>query len=132
MRRAAQLAGQDMTASGARSDLPQAVIDLAHDDQVALEGEAAAGGAAEVELALADLMADANGEVVVLNDSGFRTMAIRAEAGVTAEGRVQRHVTASGEDVSGFSYVTFDNGVTLYYPDGLNLILDPAGTPPAR
>ena len=130
MRRAAQLAGQDMTASGARSDLPQAVIDLAHDDQVALEGEAA-GGAAEVELALADLMADANGEVVVLNDSGFRTMAIRAEAGVTAEGRVQSHMTASGEDVSGFSYVTFDNGVTLYYPDGLNLILDPAGTPPA-
>ena len=132
IRRAAQLAGQDMTASGARTDLPQAVIDLAQDDQIVLEGEASATGAAEVELALAELVGDANGEIVVLNDSGFRTMAIRAAAAVTADGRVHRHVTASGEDVSGFNYVTFDNGVTLYYPDGLNLILEPAGTPPAR
>ena len=130
--RAAQLAGHDMTASGARTDLPQAVIDLAQDDEIAIEGEASATGAAEVELALADLVGDANGEVVVLNDSGFRTMAIRTEAVVAAEGRSQRHVTAGGEDVSGFNYVTFDNGVTLYYPDGLDLILEPAGTPPAR
>jgi hypothetical protein len=121
-----------MTASGARTDLPQAVIDLAQDDEIAIEGEASATGAAEVELALADLVGDANGEVVVLNDSGFRIMAIRTEAVVTAEGRVQRHVTAGGEDVSGFNYVTFDNGVTLYYPDGLDLILEPAGTPPPR
>ena len=126
------MAGHDMKASGARSDLPQAVIDLAQDDQAAIEEEALATGAAEVELALADLVADVNGEVVVLNDSGFRTMAIHTEAGVTADGRVQEHVTASGEDVSGFNYVTFDNGVTLYYPDGLDLLLQPDGTPPAR
>jgi hypothetical protein len=126
------MAGHDMKASGARSDLPQAVIDLAQDDQAAIEEEAFATGAAEVELALADLVGDANGEVVVLNDSGFRTMAIHTEAGVTADGRVQAHVTASGEDVSGFNYVTFDNGVTLYYPDGLDLLLQPDGTPPAR
>ena len=121
-----------MTASGARSDLPQAVIDLAQDDQAAIEGEASATGAAEVELALADLVSDANGEVVVFNDSGFRTMAIRTEAAVTAEGRVQKHTTASGEDVSGFNYVTFDNGVTLYYPEGLDLMLQRDGTQPAR
>src|ERR671918_2340041 len=126
------MAGHDMKASGARSDLPQAVIDLAQDDQAAIEEEAFATGAAEVELALADLVGDANGEVVVLNDSGFRTMAIHTEAGVTADGRVQEHVTASGEDVSGFNYVTFDNGVTLYYPDGLDLLLQPDGTPPTR
>jgi hypothetical protein len=41
-------------------------------------------------------------------------------------------VTASGDDVSGFNYVTFDNGVTLYYPDGLDLILEPDGRRPAR
>jgi hypothetical protein len=126
------MAGHDMTASGARSDLPQAVIDLAQDDQAAIEEEALATGAAEVELALADLVADVNGEVVVLNDSGFRTMAIHTEAGVTTDGRVQKHVTASGEDVSGFNYVTFDNGVTVYYPDGLDLILQPDGTPPGK
>jgi hypothetical protein len=125
-------AGHEMTASGARSDLPQAVIDLAQADQAAGEGEAAATGAAEVELALADLVSDANGEVVLFNDSGFRTVAIRADAVVIADGRAQNHVTASGEDVSGFNYVTFDNGVTLYYPEGLDLILQRDGTQPAR
>jgi hypothetical protein len=126
------MAGHEMTASGARSDLPQAVIDLARADQAAGEGEAAATGAAEVELALADLVSDANGEVVLFNDSGFRTMASRAEAAVIADGRAHKHVTASGEDVSGFNYVTFDNGVTLYYPEGLDLILQRDGTQPAR
>jgi hypothetical protein len=121
-----------MKSSGARSDLPQAVIDLAQNHQAAIEGESAATGAAEVQLALADLVSDAQGEVVVFNDSGFRTMAIRTEAVVLADGQVDRHVTASGEDVSGFHYVTFDNGLTLYYPDGLDLILEPAGTPAAR
>lgn len=121
-----------MRASGARSDLPQAVIDLARGDGPAIEGEPSATGAAEVELALTDLVGDANGEIVILNDSGFRTLAILTEASVTADGRVQKHVTASGEDVSGFNYVTFANGVTLYYPDGLDLILQPDGAPPAK
>jgi hypothetical protein len=115
-----------MKASGARSDLPQAVINLAQDDETAREGQGSAAGAAEFELALADLVGDANGEVVVLNDSGFRTMAIRTAATVTADGRVHKHVTAGGEDVSGFNYVSFDTGVTLYYPEGLDLILAPA------
>jgi hypothetical protein len=126
------MVGHEMKSSGARSELPQAMIDLARDDQAALERETSATGAAEVQLALADLVSDANGEVVVFNDSGFRTMAIRTEAAVTADGRVQRHVTASGEDVSGFNYVTFDTGVTLYYPDGLDLILESDETRPAR
>jgi hypothetical protein len=126
------MADHEMTASGARSDLPQAVIDLAQHDQAAIEGEAAATGAAEVELALADLVSDAQGEVVLFNDSGFRTMAIRAEAAVIAEGRAHKHVTASGEDVAGFNYVTFDNGVTLYYPEGLDLILQRDGKQPAK
>ena len=120
-----------MKSSGARSDVPKAVVDLARDDQAAIEDEIAAG-AGEVEIALADLVADANGEVVVLNDSGFRTMAVRTHAAVTADGRVKKHVTASGEDVSGFSYVTFDSGVTLYYPEGLDLMVEPDGTGPAR
>jgi hypothetical protein len=126
------MAGHEMKSSGARSELPQAVVDLAGDDQAALEWERPATGAAEVQLALADLVSDANGEVVVFNDSGFRTMAIRTDAAVTADGRVQRHVTAGGEEVSGFNYVTFESGVTLYYPDGLDLILEPERTRPAR
>jgi hypothetical protein len=119
-----------MTASGARSDLPKAVIDLAQDDQAALEREVAST-TVDGELALADLVSDANGEIVVFNDSGLRTLAIRTESPVVADGRVQKHVTAGGEDVSGFNYVTFGNGVTLYYPDGLDLILEEAAARPA-
>jgi hypothetical protein len=126
------MAGHEMKPSGARSELPQAVVDLARDDRAAIERETFAAGVAEVQLALADLVSDANGEVVVFNDSGFRTMAIHTDAAVTADGRVQTHTTASGEDVSGFNYVSFDNGVTLYYPDDLDLILEPAGPRPAR
>jgi hypothetical protein len=124
------MTGHEMTASGARSDLPKAVIDLAQDDQAAHEGDVARA-AADGELALADLVSDANGEIVVFNDSGFRTLAIRSESPVVADGRVQKHVTASGEDVSGFNYVTFGNGVTLYYPDGLDLILQGDAARPA-
>jgi hypothetical protein len=125
------MAGHEMKTSGARSDLPQAVIDLAQDEQAALEGEAPGTGAA-VELALADLVSDANGEVVVFNDSGFRTLAIRTASATVAEGRAQKHVTAGGEDVSGYHYVTFANGVTLYYPDGLDLIVTREDRRPAR
>ena len=88
--------------------------------------------AAEAELTLSDLVADANGEVVIFNDSGFRTVSIRAGAAVVAEGEAGKHVTASGEDVSGFKYVTFDNGVTLYFPEGLDLILTIDPLRPAR
>jgi hypothetical protein len=119
-----------MTASGARSDLPQAVIDLAQDDHAAHDREVASTPA-DGELALADLVSDAIGEVVLFNDSGFRTLAIRTESPVVTDGRVQKHVTAGGEDVSGFNYVTFGNGVTLYYPDGFDLILEGDAARPA-
>ena len=121
------MAGHEMKTSGARSDLPQAVIDLAQHDQAALEGKAPGTGA-EVELALEDLVSDANGEVVMFNDSGFRTLAIRTESTIVAEGRADKHVTAGGEDVSGYHYVSFANGVTLYYPDGLDLLMAREGS----
>ena len=117
------MAGRDMTASGTRSDLPQAMVDLAQEDEPARE-ERSGTEAPRAELRLADLVGDVNGEVVIFNDSGFRSLAIRTDAAVIAEGEVAKHVTAGGEDVSGFKYVTFDNGVTLYFPEGLDLILE--------
>jgi hypothetical protein len=112
-----------MKASGTRSDLPRAIVDLAQGDDGRVGDGAFTTDVAEAELMLSDLVGDANGEVVIFNDSGFRTVAIRTEATVVAEGEAAKHVTASGEDVSGFKYVTFDNGVTLYFPEGLDLIL---------
>jgi hypothetical protein len=114
---------QQMKASDSRRDLPQAVVDLAQGDEAGIADDALHTHAAEAELTLSDLVADANGEIVIFNDSGFRTVAIRTGAAVVAEGEAASHVTASGEDVSGFKYVTFDNGVTLYFPEGLDLIL---------
>jgi hypothetical protein len=78
---------------------------------------------AEIELALADLVADANGEIVFFNDSGFRSLGIRTDRAVIAEGQVGTHVTATGENVSGFSFVRFDHGLTLYFEAGLHLVL---------
>jgi hypothetical protein len=128
------MAGQKMKASGTRSDLPQAMVDLAQGHEAAGGGDAPDSDAAEVELTLSELVGDANGEVVIFNDSGFRTLAIRTEAAVVADGQAAKHVTASGEDVSGFNYVTFDNGVTLYFQEGLELILknDPPRPTPDR
>ena len=78
---------------------------------------------ADVELALADLVADANGEIVFFNDSGFGSLAIRTDRSVIADGRAGAHVTAAGDNVSGFQFVRFDNGLTLYFEPGLHLIL---------
>ncbi len=76
-----------------------------------------------IEIALEDLIADDNGEVVLFNDSGFRTLSIRAKALIVDNGQVRNHVTLSGEDVSGFKYVAFDNGLTLYFEEGLDWLL---------
>jgi hypothetical protein len=111
-------------ASAPRSDPTEAMIDLAQGDGRPVEAEVGATGGAEVELALADLVTDADGEVVIFNDSGFRTLALHTDSGVVESGRVATHVTAGGEDVSGFSYVTFENGMTVYYPEGLDVSVE--------
>ncbi len=79
--------------------------------------------ASEVEIALDDLISDDNGEIVFFNDSGFETLSIATKSSVVSNGRASDHWTAGGEDVSGFSYVTFDNGLTLYFEEGLDLLL---------
>ena len=92
----------------------------------------ARAGSAEFELALSDLIGDERGEVVLFNDSGFRTLALRTETVVTAQGRAGRHVTAGGEDVSGFRYLTFETGLTLYYQEDIDLIVWSPGAPDDR
>lgn len=93
-------------------------------------GEGSVRGGAEVELAMADLVSDDHGEIVIFNDSGFHTLALRTDATVVANGQARPHVTASGEDVTGYKYLTFDNGLTLYFEEGLNLILEGEGAGP--
>jgi hypothetical protein len=78
---------------------------------------------AEVTLAMSDLIADDRGEIVFFNDSDLRRLVVTSDAAVVAEGRSGAHRTSAGEDVGGFSYVTFDNGVTLYFRAGLDLVV---------
>jgi hypothetical protein len=112
-----------------RSQHSSAAVDRGRAGDAAWRGgaDAALGGpaamAAEVELAMSDLVGDANGEVVFFNDSGLRRLSIATDATVVANGRAAAHRTAAGQDVSGFRFLTFDNGLTLYYESGLDVVV---------
>jgi hypothetical protein len=84
-----------------------------------------------IVLSLADLVRDENGEVVLFNDSGLRALAVSTDATVVAEGEAGRYVTAAGEDVAGFRYLSFDNGLKLFYQPGLDLIIVQENAPAA-
>lgn len=111
-----------------------ALDDLARSLEGLAAGEHALGDpsgddAAEIELQMADLVSDRNGEIVLFNDSGVRTLGITASGPVVADGRAAAHVTACGADVSGYRFVTFADGPTLYFEDGLDVIVRPSHTP---
>lgn len=76
-----------------------------------------------IALAASDLMQDENGEVVLFNDSNLRSLALMSEADVVAQGEAAHHVTASGEDVSGFKFLTFEDGLTVYYQPQLDVVV---------
>jgi hypothetical protein len=75
----------------------------------------------QVVLTLSELLRDENGEIVLFNDSGFRRVVLEADVRPLARGEAEPHVTAGGVDVSGYHYIAFENGTTLYYPLGLDL-----------
>lgn len=73
-------------------------------------------------LAVADLLADGNNEVVLFDDGDVRALTLSGGE-VVARGTVDSHVTETGADVSGYHYVTFEGGLTLFYQDGFQLSL---------
>lgn len=81
------------------------------------------GPAEDIVLDLADLVRDENGEVVLFNDSGLRSLSVSTAARLADEGVAGNHVTAAGDDVSGFRYFLFDDGLRLYFAPDLELIL---------
>ena len=120
---------EDQTLNAPPPDKRTSLEDLARDfvttdrDAAAPSPQLASKALAEVELALEDLISDDNGEIVFFNDSGFRTLSITTESPVISNGQAGQHATAGGEDVSGFNYVTFANGMTLYFEEGLDLLV---------
>ncbi len=91
------------------------------DDSSALGAEP--GG--EIVLTLSDLISDDNNEVVIVGDSGLDALKLVTDTPVAGSGIADSHVTAAGQDVTGYHYVSFDTGLTLYYGDGIDLILEP-------
>lgn len=79
-----------------------------------------------VALSLADLVPDAEGEIVFFDESGLTEMAIVADGRLLDQGISDSHVTAGGIDVAGMAFYSFDSGVTLYLPPDIHLSLLPA------
>lgn len=84
-------------------------------------------GSAELILNLDDIVSDGNGDAVLLDDVGLTRLAIATDASIVTGGVALDHTVATGEDVSGFAYVTFATGLTLYYPGSMELAVLPHG-----
>lgn len=78
-----------------------------------------AGEQPDVILDVGDLISDGNGEVVLFNDSQFSWLQLTTDAPAIREGTVERHITLAGDDVSGFRFVEFASGLTLYHEASL-------------
>jgi hypothetical protein len=73
-------------------------------------------------LALADLLPDSGGEIVI-HSGGIGRIDVITERTITATGTTAEHITAAGENVTGFKFYTLDSGVKLYCPIDTTLAL---------
>lgn len=72
-------------------------------------------------LVLADLVPDTGGEIVLRPGGLDRRFRIAVSVLPVESGRATPHVTAAGEDVTGFRFVRFPRGPTLYHPADVEL-----------
>lgn len=76
-----------------------------------------------IQLALADLLPDANGEIVVLNEGDDPEVSIATELRILNSGVSPAHLTAGGIEVGGMQFWVFEDGTRLYYSPGLAITL---------
>ena len=76
-----------------------------------------------VLLDLADLLPDDSGEVVLFADDALPVNILTDEP-ITSEGISEAHVTATGVDVTGLHFYSFEGGVTLYSPSDLLIVAE--------
>ncbi len=69
-----------------------------------------------------ELLPDSGGEVVIFDDVG-EGLAIVTHEHVAGQGVSSDHVTASGLDVQGFSFTTFESGITIFYQSESKLLV---------
>ena len=89
-----------------------AVLERLAEDSTVSEGALAPWSDALV-LDLEDLLPDVEGEVVLFAEDGV-PLGLVTHQPMTGSGIVDQHVTASGVDVEGLYYYSFESGVTLY------------------
>lgn len=97
---------------------------MGDDSSLAAAISASSEDSETVVLDLKDLLPDAGGEIVI-HGSGLGMIGVSTQLAVTATGTAEAHVTAAGEDVSGFRYYQLDGGITLYCPAETSLVLGP-------
>ena len=73
--------------------------------------------------ALKELLPDIGGEVVIDSGAGADITVLTDDA-VTARGVERHHVTLGGDDVSGFAYCRFADGITVFHPRWLSLFIE--------
>jgi hypothetical protein len=76
-----------------------------------------------IQLALADLLPDANGEIVVMNEGDDPEVSIATELRILDAGISPAHMTAGGIEVGGMQFWVFEDGTRLYYSPGLSISL---------
>ena len=74
-----------------------------------------------IKLALSDLLPDANGEIVVMNEGDDPQVNIETDLRVLDSGVSPDHTTAGGIDVGGMQFWVFEDGTRLYYAPGLSI-----------
>jgi hypothetical protein len=78
-----------------------------------------------ISLSLSDLLPDSGGSIVIEGEGPSLSVRIMSDSSVVEAGIVDCLTTASGEDVSGHAYFSFENGTTLFAPRGLDLSIVP-------
>ena len=74
-----------------------------------------------LELALADLLPDPAGEVVVSAGTGV-ALRLKSDLPLRESGVAEGHMTASGVDVTGLFFYSFEGGVTVYSPEDIEVL----------
>ena len=103
-----------------QEDLLPDGFDAAVFDAPAFDGDGFGVDGEAVELQLSDLVPDADGEIVVFNDTDA-PIRLTAEGKVVASGLADPHVTAAGIDVTGMQFSMLDSGLTVYHDPEVNL-----------
>jgi hypothetical protein len=96
----------------------------ANNDHIAGTEPATQAAGAQFTLNLADLLPDANGEIVILNEGDDPCLNIVTELRLLESGIAESHVTDGGIEVKGLQYWVFEDGTKLYYSPGLSISVE--------